>query len=790
MVMENLHEKLWAKSVDMRFSKTGETLFQHSVNVARTVQTICERLPLPIAERQALAKVLIEAGAYHDLGKAATGFQEMLRGNGKWGHRHETLSTAIAHIINPNLDPCALFAILTHHRSIPEGEASGQNERCLPIHELPPTFGATGDDSIWQKMLTELRANWSELSDLLAALKIELGFVLENITPDNSFFELGVENKWLKRKERMQEQIPSEQKWRASLLRGLLITSDHIASATDQLTGKHPIPLDIPRLVDYEETIKAKELKSNPLLPFQQRASKARGNTILKAPTGSGKTLAALLWAKNNQAENGRFFYLLPYTASINAMSNRFREIFGEQYVGVLHHRNADYLFRTMEKDEASVGLLDEQVRFLKSLTKEMYHPIRVCTPHQILRFTLRGRGWETCLSEFPNACFVFDEVHAFEPLLAGLTLATVKLLQSPPFNAKFLFTSATIPKFLERIIRDQVGISDSLVIEPDPTNEADKKVCEKIRHRIEIREGSLLENLYVIANEIEESGQSALIVCNHVATSQTVWEFFNKRFNDVTLLHSRFNGRDRSHIEQKITARKSKEEIAELKKRIASGQGKPPILVATQAVEVSLDIDYERGYSEPAPADALGQRLGRINRSGSRPPAEVVIFDTPSAGFLYDETLTNTTVEELRKIDLLTERQLTHIVDVVYGNGYPDKAQQEFEKGLNNPNILHFAEKIVAGTYCAWTDVLFDETDGQVEVIPSSLLEEFSELRKKRKHIQANRLLVSIRVGQMYKAKKMGALFFDSKLREFITTLKYDEKKGLQLDATDDNIL
>jgi CRISPR-associated endonuclease/helicase Cas3 len=788
--VEKLHEKLWAKSADKKFSQTGETLLQHSLNVARTVQMICERLPLPLAERQELVQVLIEAGAYHDLGKAATGFQEMLRGNGKWGHRHETLSTAIVRIINPQLDPCALFAILTHHRSIPEGEASGQNERCLPIYELPPAFGGTEDDSIWQKMLAELRANWNEVSDLLEKLKTELGLVLETITPDDSFFDLGIERKWLKRDVTLQERIRPEHKWRASLLRGLLITSDHIASATDRLTGKHPIPLNIPRLVEYDETIKAKELKSNPLLPFQRRASEAIGNTILKAPTGSGKTLAALLWAKNNQAENGRFFYLLPYTASINAMSNRFRAIFDEQYVGVLHHRNADYLFRTMEKDEASVGLLDEQVHFLKSLTKEMYHPIRVCTPHQILRFTLRGRGWETCLSEFPNACFVFDEVHAFEPLLAGLTLATVRLLQNAPFNARFLFTSATIPKFLERIIRDQVGIQDSLVIEPDPQDEADKKVCEKIRHKIEVREGTLLDNLYVFADEIEESGESALIACNHVATSQTVWEFFNQRFDDVTLLHGRFNGRDRSRIEEKITARKTKEELAELKQRIASGQCKPPILVATQAVEVSLDIDYERGYSEPAPADALGQRLGRINRSGSRLPAHVVIFDTPSAGFLYDETLTNTTVEELRKIDLLTERQLTDIVDVVYGDGYPERAQQEFEKGLNNPSILHFAERIVAGTYCAWTDALFDETDGQVEVIPSSLLEEFSALRKKRKYIEANRLLVSIRVGQMYKAKKMGALYYDSKLREFVTTLKYDEKKGLQLDAKDDNIL
>lgn len=799
--MNEPHAQLWAKSADKRskFYPQGELLLQHSLNVARAATRMCQRLPFPAEEREELARVLIEAGAFHDLGKAATGFQDMLRHQVRWGHRHETLSTAIARVINPQLDPCALFAVLTHHRSIPSDGAEEKGEKYLPITELPPRFGGVQDDSQWGKMIGQLRENWDAFCDLLARLSHELSFTLQPISNADELYDLGLDNKWLRRSVQFRMQ-PDEQRWRASLLRGLLITSDHIASSIDSTTNDHPKIPNIPALTNYESKIKQQELKGNRLLPFQKRAAQTTGNAILKAPTGSGKTLAALLWAVYNQAENGRFFYALPYTASINAMSDRFKDIFkseetnnGKQdLVGVLHHRNADYLFRAMETDEMSVQLRNEQARHLGSLAREMYHPIRICTPHQILRFALCGRGWETGLSEFPHACFVFDEIHAFEPLLAGLTLATIKLLQNNPFNARVLFASATIPKFLEQIIQQEIKIDEANIIAPDPQDEFDKIVCDKKRHRIEVRAGSLLENLNDIADEIEAAGETALVVCNHVAISQQAWRFLRdeRGFKSALLLHARFNGRDRSRIERAITTKKSKEEKEEERGLIAARKIKPPVLVATQAAEVSLDIDYDRGYSEPAPADALGQRLGRINRSGSRPqPAQVIIFSEPSGGYLYDETLTKRTVELLREVDELTEAELTNIVNEVYNEGYPPAAMEEFKRGIGHPFITNFAAEIIAGTHRPWTDEILDASDGQIEVLPDSLYDEFTGLRLQKRYLEANQLLVPIRVGQMYKARKSGALWYDTNIREFVTNLKYSSDEGLRFDAQSDNI-
>lgn len=775
--MKQSHSKLWAKSADRsRDEAEGEYLLSHSIKTAIVSREVCRKLPFPSEERVEIEKVLVEACAYHDLGKAATGFQQMLREpNNYWKHRHETLSTAIAFHLNPQLDECSRFAILTHHRSIPQ-DVSTEGEKELPWTELPPDFGQYSD-ATWQQMLSELRENFDSLADLLVRLARALSLRQEPLTYDALLIDLGIDPTWLRRQSRYQQRIPAGKRKRASLLRGLLITSDHMASARDTKTGRHFKPLEVPRLTDYETRIIMHELPSEkPLLPFQQRAGTTKGDAILKAPTGSGKTLAALLWVMRNQIENGRFFYVLPYTASINAMADRLKQIFnansaGVEQVGVLHHRNADYLFRTMEDDLPQRR--NKSALLLSGLAREMYHPIRVCTPHQILRFALCGRGWETGLAEFPFACFVFDEVHAFEPLLAGLTLVTVRLLKS--MGACVLFASATIPRFLEKKISSEVGINETHIIAPDAKNEIDREVCNKVRHTIKVREGSLLDSLPVIAEEIKASGETALIVCNHVATSQEVWQKLrnNYGFESLSLLHARFNGRDRNRIEQAI-----------------SSKAKPPVLVATQAVEVSLDIDYDRGYTEPAPADALGQRFGRINRKGNRPtPAQVIVFDTPSAGYLYDQDLTDKTIEQLRQVRELTEAQLTEIVDMIYGDGYTGAALEDFNRGINNRLINNFYKEIVAGTHRAWTDDILDKSDGQIEVLPDCLIEEFRQMRNKQRYVEARQLVVPIRIGQKFKAEKMGALRYDKRLREFITTLKYSSDYGLDLTTQSENI-
>ncbi len=61
-----------------------------------------------------------------------------------------------------------------------------------------------------------------------------------------------------------------------------------------------------------------------------------------------------------------------------------------------------------------------------------------------------------------------------------------------------------------------------------------------------------------------------------------------------------------------------------------------PLVVVATQTIEVGLDADFDGMVTQSASASALIQRLGRLNRSGSRPGRCIVIRDQDSP--LYEE--------------------------------------------------------------------------------------------------------------------------------------------------------
>jgi CRISPR-associated endonuclease/helicase Cas3 len=64
----------------------------------------------------------------------------------------------------------------------------------------------------------------------------------------------------------------------------------------------------------------------------------------------------------------------------------------------------------------------------------------------------------------------------------------------------------------------------------------------------------------------------------------------------------------------------------------------KPVVVVATQTVEVGLDIDFDGLVTQSASASALTQRLGRLNRSGTRPGRCVVIRDEGFGLYADDE--------------------------------------------------------------------------------------------------------------------------------------------------------
>lgn len=722
---------------------SGETLVEHTFHCLNVAESLLESLPLDKRVVHRLRNDLLLSLAIHDVGKAAVGFQKVLRNElESWGKRHEIISAAFGSTIS-DVSEEALLAVLTHHKSIPSDGIESD------LSSLPPEQIPWEDDltQIWDEMAKEWTCNSSIFS--IAWKQICQRISREDLADDIKLLPLRIDKTWLRRsKQRKTKSF--EQRYYASLLRGLLITCDHLGS-------QRKIPQPIPVLKD----CKLSDVK---LRAFQQRAARTMGNVMLRAPTGSGKTIAALLWAQTNQKKNGRVYYVLPNIASINAMYRILQDKFGKGRVGLLHSRTASSLYSMMENDQSSKLHNQRYAKALSSLAREMWFPVRVCTPHQILRYSLRGKGWETMLSEFPNSIFVFDEIHAYEPRITGLTLATAKLLLS--WNASCMFLSATLPKFLQELIEKE--LRNVSLIEPNVSEPSDKAILDQKRHVVQIQEGSILSNIDSIINKIEHA-KSTLIVCNHVPTSQKVFLKIEEIFgpNQVKLLHSRFARRDRNRMEQEIT------------------KGDPPkVLVATQVVEVSLDIDFEQAFLEPAPIDALIQRMGRVNRRGERNPAMVGIFEEQFHNFpptIYNNDLVKRSLEEISRLsNPLSENDLVEASNRVYSAGYQADDKIKYEEGLNHPDIKDFERNILAGAHQQWVEQVIDKSDGTLEILPAVLKDDYNDKENQGLLLEANDLLVPVRVRSVQKIKR----YLDTTKDIWVINQPYSEKLGLSFDG------
>ncbi|MFB9777946.1 CRISPR-associated helicase Cas3' [Brevibacterium otitidis] len=128
-------------------------------------------------------------------------------------------------------------------------------------------------------------------------------------------------------------------------------------------------------------------------------------------------------------------------------------------------------------------------------------------------------------------------------------------------------------------------------------------------------------------------------VVCNTVSRAQQAFEAISERFPGQTdLLHSQFTAADRARKETALTRA--------LGATSSTTDGTRPqlrIVVGTQVIEQSLDIDFDALISDLAPTDSLAQRAGRMHRhSRSRPEklrrAQLVLrgadFDSPVPSF------------------------------------------------------------------------------------------------------------------------------------------------------------
>lgn len=697
------------------------SLHEHTWRVVKAGISIAERLPLSLTDRAYWLPKVIRCAVWHDIGKIHPAFQKNLKAGNIKGSpiRHEIISVWMCEQCL-TLPDDELFAIATHHKGIiPIGTGVGKRLSQEDVSNY--LEGLLKDASALMLQASDIVRQWASL----------FGDETKQVEPSDDFLQNRLSPKLLSYLTEEGQKAHLSDRLTFAMMRGLLMAADHLGSSMAEAELPNFKTL---YLTDFYAMAKGKqgEKQRVEFRSFQKVLQSYKGDCLLHAPTGSGKTEAALNWVYANQTDNSRLFYLLPFTASINAMVRRLQNVYGKSRVTALHSKSLDFFYEEAMEECSNYEQSEEKAKAKQSSSRELHYPVKVATLHQVLKHALHGKGWDMTLFDYQNALFVVDEFHTYDPHLTGMMLATLKWLKCG-CNIRVMLMSATIPEFLLKIIqRELLKGDEEKVLRPDRSKPSDAVILNRIRHKLVCHEKqTILENLTLIEDCLADKRQTVLVVVNNVKSCQDLGETFAK-YKPV-LLHGGFNREDRRRIENEITnEEKSK---------------RPQLLIATQAVEVSLDIDYGVAFIENAPIDALIQRFGRVNRSGKgKVPSMVYLFESSIGNIskVYPHRVAETwnAMLELNGKEL-SEQILIEVCNRVYQNGYSQEEMDDFQTGFQHEQINQFRDKVYAGHWQEWVEDVIEASSQKIEVLCRNLFSEYITRKEAGRFIEASQLLV-----------------------------------------------
>lgn len=764
----------------------GETLAEHTWDVLEKLAELRQLRPnLPdLVQVPRLWHCLFWGCFLHDFGKAARGFQARLAGGPAWKDRHEVLSLSCLGWISSGLteeeQDWILAAIVSHHR---DASSILRSYSAVADDPLVPLVGELDEETLkhlW-RWIAECASTWRDAlgfsSDEVSAIS-----PLDCDTAVNQVLLDGVKNvrQLLYRYEDWLYEL-DKQEYRICvlgvLLRGLTTSADHMASAH---LKSMPPPIQ-----ESWQSLAKRILKpgQRPYLHQQESAAAYRASTILIAPTGSGKTEAALYWALGDGKQPiARIFYSLPYQASMNAMFDRLRDEqkgFREEAVGLQHGRAVQAMYARLMTDETWSANAANQSRWQKNINTLNARPIKVFSPYQMLKAMFQIRGFEAMLSDYADASFIFDEIHAYDPSRLALILALVKYLREW-YGARFFMMSATFPKLIRESLQTALG--------PYKAIEADTNVFERFRrHRLQLLDGDLLEQGIEPIIQDVRMGKQVLVCVNTVKRSQEVLAQLRAHGlteQELLLIHSRYTFVDRNRREQAIR---------DLCGVGIEGERRALALVATQVVEVSLNIDLDTIYSDPAPLEALLQRFGRVNRSCTKGICPVHVFRQPDDGQgVYGRSKDKALQGHIVRVTLAElERHNGHEIDEAQINDWLNNIYADPELSRQWLSAYQYIFQEATAILQSLRPFNSDETkeeafeklfDG-VDIVPECFEQQYTHHLTNDEFIEASNFLVNIskqRFAQFAKQGRIRRADSEGKRGAWIARLAYDEEQGL----------
>ncbi|MFJ4966529.1 CRISPR-associated helicase Cas3' [Streptomyces sp. NPDC088729] len=504
------------------------------------------------------------------------------------------------------------------------------------------------------------------------------------------------------------------------------------------------------------------------------------GLVLVTAPTGDGKTEAALFAASLlGRAAGARgLYFALPTMGTADAMLPRVeafaaRALSGERALMLLH--SMAWLSSPGGRDGAVMsdapageGALSagketavEADGWLRGSKRGLLAPLGVGTIDQALSAVLPLRYNALRLLGLSDKVFVVDEAHAYGPWMHQLLVRLLEWLgelRAPVVLLSATLTGRTAGSLVDAYRRGAGFREPSQVVPRYPGwlfasgvsgvvsaargTESNRARTLKVSHRpvvwdasepagAPVREGGRRAALREVLAPVAAEGGTALVCCTTVAEAQQTYRDVCAAFPDlaaspggVRLLHSRYPADERAKITAECEAAYGKPGEEPVSVRPGS------VLVATQVVEQSLDLDFDLVVSDLAPLAQLLQRAGRgrRHRRGSLGrPGWAVAEDEPqlvvldplttsdgsapprSWGTVYDAGLllrTSRILQECAPGGIAVPEDVQRLVDEVYEEEFVDRLE-----GAAREELMRLDEERLAGEaaerhLAVWTSI------------------------------------------------------------------------------------
>ena len=451
------------------------------------------------------------------------------------------------------------------------------------------------------------------------------------------------------------------------------------------------------------------------------------GIVIVEAPTGEGKTEAAMYLADawNKKLKLNGYYFALPTQATSNQMFGRVNKFLTNSFPNqniqnqLLHgHAALSAEFKTLKEnyrqfiknisDDECVGdsctpsvVAAEWFTYKK---RGLLAPFGVGTIDQALLAVLQTKHVFVRLFGLANKTIIIDEVHAYDAYMSTILEHLLEWLAA--LGSPVILLSATLPSQKKnRLIKSyQKGLG---IKSCEFENGTYPRISYAVGETVKIREletsdknkrtidlKKIDENFIErLKEELKDDGGCVAIICNTVARSQAIFDLLSKdkffQGNDeidglpkVNLLHSRFRYLERKDREDNCLERFGKPD----KNDESPKRPKLAVLVSTQIIEQSLDLDFDLMITELAPIDLLLQRAGRLQRHerDDRPQNfrdnpnlwiikpqnnENEMPDFGKSRYVYDEHILLRTwlkIKEIEKIKVPDE--IEELIETVYG--------------------------------------------------------------------------------------------------------------------------